>query len=219
MDWSTFIQEEMKQPYFQLLAQYLTEEYRCYSVFPPKEKIFQAFAYTPYDEVKVVLLGQDPYHGEGQAQGLSFSIQKGRKLPPSLQNIYKELYEDLAIEPVSHGELVSWAKQGVLLLNTVLTVRKGEANSHQQKGWETFTDHVLEALNQSEKPIVFLLFGRQALNKRALIDEEKHYVIATPHPSPLSAYRGFFGSHPFSKANQKLADSKRVPIQWQLPEY
>lgn len=219
MNWKTFIEEEEQQPYFKLLNQYLKAEYENYRVFPPRDEIFNAFVYTPFDQVKVVLLGQDPYHGYGQAHGLSFSIANESKLPPSLQNIYKELADDLACFPVTHGYLKNWADQGVLLLNTVLTVREGEANSHRQKGWETFTDHVLSFLNEEKEGLVFLLFGRQALNKQNLIDETKHYIVATPHPSPLSAYRGFFGSHPFSLTNRYLANSKKVPIQWQLPEY
>lgn len=218
MDWQTLIDEERQQPYFQLLEQFLQQEYHTYTIYPPKEDVFNAFKYTPYDQVKVVLLGQDPYHGAHQAHGLSFSVHRGIPLPPSMQNIYQELASDLNVTPVGHGELVSWAKQGVLLLNTVLTVREGQANSHRQKGWEKFTDAVIKSLNQHERPIVYLLFGRSAMNKRALIDESKHFVITTPHPSPLSAYRGFFGSHPFSRANALLADTKSVPIQWQLPQ-
>lgn len=218
MDWKTIIDQERQQPYFQLLEQFLEQEYHTYQIYPPKEEVFNAFRYTPYDKVKVVLLGQDPYHGPNQAHGLSFSVHRGIPLPPSMQNIYQELENDLGIHQVNHGYLVSWAKQGVLLLNTVLTVRQGEANSHRQKGWEKFTDAIITSLNQHSTPIVYLLFGRSAMNKRALIDESKHFVISTPHPSPLSAYRGFFGSHPFSRANMLLADTKSVPIQWQLPD-
>ncbi|MBP2855511.1 uracil-DNA glycosylase, partial [Acinetobacter baumannii] len=173
---------------------------------------------TPYEEVKVVILGQDPYHGENQAHGLSFSVQPGVKIPPSLRNIYKELYDDLGIAPVQHGNLVSWAKQGVLLLNTVLTVREGQAYSHRGKGWERLSDTIIEKLNEREKPIVFILWGKPAQEKIKMIDKSRHIIITSPHPSPLSASRGFFGSKPFSKTNDALLALGEEPIDWQLPE-
>lgn len=218
MNWETFIENERSQPYFRLLEQFLAEEYAIHTIYPAKENVLNAFHYTPYDQVKVVLLGQDPYHGPNQAHGLSFSVQPGVAIPPSLQNIYKEQVADLGIVMPQHGYLVSWAKQGVFLLNTVLTVRAGQAGSHQGHGWEEFTDHVIEVLNQRETSIVYLLFGRHAMAKEALIDTSKHVVITAPHPSPLSAYRGFFGSHVFSRANQALADNGQTPINWELPQ-
>ena len=215
MDWSTIIAKEQQQPYFQQLQQFLQNEYQTYSIYPAQTNIYKAFELTPYDDVKVVLLGQDPYHNPGQAQGLSFSVPKNMPIPPSLQNIYKELATDLGVQPPSHGDLTSWARQGVLLLNTVLTVRERQANSHKGRGWEIFTDHIIEALNEHETPIVYLLFGKQALAKQKLINQSKHYIIHTAHPSPLSAYRGFFGSHPFSRVNQILADTNQSPIDFE----
>lgn len=214
--WHNIIANEMAKPYFQSLKQFLAEEYRTKMIFPPKEHIFEAFACTPYENVKVVLLGQDPYHGRGQAQGLSFSVNESCPVPPSLLNMYKELYNDLGIPISQSGDLHHWAEQGVLLLNTVLTVEEGRANSHQNKGWELFTDHILTSLNQKETSIVFLLFGASAKKKSSLIDKEKHFIITAPHPSPLSAYRGFFDSHPFSRTNEYLANTNQCPIQWEL---
>ena len=180
--------------------------------------IWEAFELTPYNKVKVVILGQDPYHGPDQAHGLSFSVQKGVKLPPSLVNIYKELQDDLGIPIAKHGDLTSWAKQGVFLLNTVLTVRSGEANSHRGKGWELLTDAVIRALNEREEPVVFILWGNASIAKKVFIDTTKHVVITSPHPSPLSSYRGFFGSKPFSKTNEALKSFGMEPIDWRLPE-
>ena len=214
--WEEFIFQEMQQDYFQDLAAFLTKEYASKTIFPPKEHIFEAFKCTPYQKVKVVLLGQDPYHGQGQAQGLSFSVNASVPIPPSLMNMFKELYNDLAIPISNSGDLHPWATQGVLLLNTVLTVEEGKANSHRHYGWEIFTDHVLQALNEKETPIVFLLFGASAQKKEGLIDQTKHFIVKAPHPSPLSAYRGFFNSHPFSKTNEYLANSGQCPIQWEL---
>ncbi|HFS4779879.1 TPA: uracil-DNA glycosylase, partial [Enterococcus faecium] len=187
-------------------------------IHPDMYHIYEALELTPYEEVKVVILGQDPYHGENQAHGLSFSVQPGVKIPPSLRNIYKELYDDLGIAPVQHGNLVSWAKQGVLLLNTVLTVREGQAYSHRGKGWERLTDTIIEKLNEREKPIVFILWGKPAQEKIKMIDKSRHIIITSPHPSPLSASRGFFGSKPFSKTNDALLALGEEPIDWQLPE-
>ena len=180
--------------------------------------IYEALELTPYEKVKVVILGQDPYHGVNQAHGLSFSVQPGVKIPPSLNNIYKELQSDLGISPVKHGNLVSWAKQGVLLLNTVLTVREGQAYSHRDKGWEILTDKIIEKLNEREKPIVFILWGKPAQEKMKMIDKSRHIILTSAHPSPLSAHRGFLGSKPFSKTNDALMALGETPIDWQLPE-
>ncbi len=178
--------------------------------------VFNALHYTPFAEVKVVILGQDPYHGPNQAHGLSFSVQSGVKQPPSLVNIFKELQDDLGITPPNHGCLIDWTKQGVLLLNTVLTVRAGQAHSHRNKGWEHFTDKVITTLNKKSHPIVYILWGNAAQKKKALIDTTKHYIIKAPHPSPLSAYRGFFGSKPFSKTNEHLRNESLKEINWEI---
>lgn len=214
MNWEDIINYELNQPYFQQLQQFLTLEYNNYRIFPEKENIFNAFKLTPYENVKVVLLGQDPYHKLGQAHGLSFSVPRGVPIPPSLQNIYKELYNDLGIKKSNNGDLTLWAKQGVLLLNTVLTVREGQANSHSGQGWEIFTDQIIKSLNNHDTPIVYLLLGKQAMEKQKLIDTNCHYIVSAPHPSPLSAYRGFFGSNIFSKVNEILADNDLVPIEF-----
>lgn len=216
--WQRLLADEFEKEYFQDLFKFIDQEYEAGNVYPPKELIFSAFEHTPYEQVKVVILGQDPYHGAGQSHGLAFSVQKGVKIPPSLRNMYKELASDLAIEPASHGNLTSWADQGVLLLNTVLTVREGEANSHQKQGWERFTDRVIEVLNEREDPIVFVLWGKPAQQKATMIDATKHIIIQSFHPSPLSASRGFFGSKPFSKVNDALISLGKQPIDWQIPE-
>lgn len=216
--WQRLLADEFEKEYFQDLFKFIDQEYEVGNVFPPKELIFSAFEHTPYEQVKVVILGQDPYHGAGQSHGLAFSVQKGVKIPPSLRNMYKELASDLAIEPASHGNLTSWANQGVLLLNTVLTVREGEANSHQKHGWERFTDRVIEVLNEREDPIVFVLWGKPAQQKATMIDATKHIIIQSFHPSPLSASRGFFGSKPFSKVNDALITFGKQPINWEIPE-
>ena len=216
--WQRLLADEFEKEYFQDLFKFIDQEYEAGNVFPPKELIFSAFEHTPYEQVKVVILGQDPYHGAGQSHGLAFSVQIGVKIPPSLRNMYKELANDLAIESASHGNLTSWADQGVLLLNTVLTVREGEANSHQKKGWERFTDRVIEVLNEREDPIVFVLWGKPAQQKATMIDTTKHIIIQSFHPSPLSASRGFFGSKPFSKVNEALISLGKQPIDWQIPE-
>ena len=215
--WQSLFTTEFEQPYFKALAKWVDEEYEQTTVFPAKENLFKAFEQTPYEKVKVVIIGQDPYHGAHQSHGLAFSVQKGVKIPPSLRNIYKELESDLGITPAAHGDLSSWAQQGVLLLNTVLTVREGEANSHRKKGWETFTDHVIAYLNARSTPIVFILWGKPAQAKGAMIDTNKHVIIQSFHPSPLAASRGFFGSRPFSKANQALIQLGQQPIDWQIP--
>lgn len=217
-DWQPILEEASYQPAYQQLKSFLKKEYDQHTVYPAPEHVWQAFEWTPYQKVKVVILGQDPYHGKGQAHGLSFSVRPEVKLPPSLKNIYKELEEDLGIRPVAHGYLKNWAMQGVLLLNTVLTVREGDAHSHQNKGWEQLTDHVIKALNARQEPMVFLLWGKAAQKKQAMIDESRHAVLTTSHPSPLSAYRGFLGSGVFSQTNQLLGDMGYEPINWQLPD-
>lgn len=217
-EWQPIIEEATNTESYQRLRAFLKKEYATHTIYPSMHHIWTAFQWTDYKDVKVVILGQDPYHGEGQAHGLSFSVQPGIAPPPSLKNMYKELEEDLGIQPVSHGFLKSWADQGVFLLNTVLTVRKGAAHSHRDKGWEAVTDFAIASLNQRKEPIVFLLWGAAAQKKRPLIDESKHTVLTAPHPSPLSAYRGFFGSKPFSKTNDRLKASGQDSIDWQLPK-
>ena len=203
-DWAPLLNDEFSKPYYLSLREFLKNEYRTQTIYPSMYDIFNALHYTPFHEVKVVILGQDPYHGPNQAHGLSFSVQKGVPQPPSLVNIFQELKNDLGIDPPNHGCLIDWTKQGVLLLNTVLTVRAGQAHSHRGKGWENFTDRIIEILNEKEHPIVYILWGSAAQSKQKLIDTSKHFIIKSPHPSPLSAYRGFFGSKPFSKANEIL---------------
>lgn len=217
-EWQEVLKDEFEAPYYEKLRQFLKKEYQEQVIFPEMNHIWEAFEWTPYDKVKVVILGQDPYHGPNQAHGLSFSVQPTIKTPPSLVNIYKELQSDLGIPPVNHGYLKAWAEQGVLLLNTVLTVRNGQANSHRGQGWETLTDAVIKKLNDRATPIVFILWGKPSISKLKLIDTTRHAVITAPHPSPLSAYRGFFGSKPFSKTNEALIKFGETPINWQLPE-
>lgn len=217
-DWDEQLKEETEKDYFQELRYKLAKEYKLHKVYPPKEDLFKALKLTPYEDTKVVILGQDPYHGPGQAHGLSFSVKPGVRIPPSLVNIYKELHSDLGVPIPNHGTLVHWAEQGVLLLNTVLTVRDGEANSHKGLGWERFTDAVIEKLNERDKPVVFILWGSHAQKKGAFIDRKKHLVIQTVHPSPLSVHRGFFGSRPFSKANAFLAAHGIKPVDWAIPD-
>ncbi|WP_371807173.1 uracil-DNA glycosylase [Halalkalibacter krulwichiae] len=213
-DWETLIERERKKDYFKALETFLEEESSSHLIYPPKKDRFQALELTPYNETKVVMLGQDPYHGPNQAHGLSFSVKVGEKIPPSLRNIYKELRDDLGCEIPVDGYLVPWAKQGILLLNTVLTVREKEAASHRRKGWETFTDEVIKALNDKVQPVIFVLWGKHAQEKKAMITNPHHYVIESVHPSPLSARRGFFGSKPFSKINQILQDENLGYIDW-----
>ena len=216
-EWDTLLGSEMEKPYYQELRQFLTQEYRTATVYPNQYDIFNALKYTTYSSVRVVILGQDPYHGPNQAHGLSFSVKKGVQPPPSLINIYKEIRDDLGIDNLGrHGELTDWAKQGVLLLNTVLTVRDGEAASHRGKGWEEFTDAAIRILNEQDRPIVFILWGRPAQMKKAMLNNPKHLILEAPHPSPLSSYRGFFGSRPFSKANNFLKQHGIEPIDWQI---
>lgn len=216
--WQDVLADEFKKPYYHSLRDFLKKEYKTQKIHPDMYHIFEALELTPYEKVKVVILGQDPYHGANQAHGLSFSVQPGVKIPPSLNNIYKELQSDLGIKPVNHGNLVSWAKQGVLLLNTVLTVREGQAYSHRGKGWERLTDTIIEKLNEREQPVVFILWGKPAQEKMKMIDRSKHIILTSSHPSPLSAHRGFLGSKPFSKTNDALLALGEQPIDWQLPE-
>lgn len=214
-EWDNYLKDEFTKPYYIELREFLKKEYKERTIYPDMYDIFNAFLYTPYDEVKAVILGQDPYHGEGQAHGLAFSVKDGIKHPPSLMNIFKELNSDLGVQKPISGSLVKWAKNGVLLLNTSLTVRKDMANSHKGKGWEIFTDKAIEALNKSDKPIVFILWGANARSKKSIITNPIHKIIESVHPSPLSASGGFFGSKPFSKANEYLAKYGRE-IDWTL---
>ncbi len=215
-DWDQVLAREMEKPYYKELEQFLDAEYASCTVFPPRDEIFMAFKYTPYDDVKVLLLGQDPYHEAGQAHGMAFSVQKGIKQPPSLVNIFKEIRSDLGIEPppYDNGCLIPWAKSGVLLLNTALTVREHEANSHRGRGWEQLTDAVIEKLNERKTPLVFILWGSNAKSKLPLITNKQHLVIVGMHPSPLSAYRGFFGGKYFSRANEFLVRQGIDPVDW-----
>ncbi len=217
-DWDDILKEEMEQPYFGELMSWLDEEYKEHTVYPPRDLLFQALRLTPYHEVKAVILGQDPYHGAGQAEGLSFSVQPGVKVPPSLRNIYIELKEDIGVPTPSHGSLVSWGKHGVLLLNTALTVREGKPASHRGKGWERFTDTIIRLLNEREQPMVFLLWGNHAAEKEVLINTEHHLVIRSAHPSPFAARKGFFGSRPFSRTNAFLQEHGQQPVDWTIPE-
>jgi uracil-DNA glycosylase len=216
-DWAEILHREMDQPYYQALRAELAVRYRTSAVYPDMHDIFNALHYTGYEETRVVIIGQDPYHGPGQAHGLSFSVRPGVKAPPSLQNIFKELHDDLGCPIPDHGCLVSWAKQGVLLLNNVLTVQAGQAASHQGIGWERFTDAVIAALNERERPAVFILWGRHAQEKAAAIDTSRHYIIASAHPSPFAAHRGFFGSRPFSRTNAYLHNIGSPEIDWRVP--
>lgn len=214
--WKPLVGDELNKPYFENLKVFLEEERRNHTVYPPEKEVFQALQATPYNEVKVMILGQDPYHGEGQAHGLAFSVRPGVKPPPSLVNMFKELRDDIGCPIPDTGYLMPWAEQGVLLLNAVLTVRAHEPNSHKNKGWEKFTDRVIQAVGEKEDRVVFVLWGGYARKKLALIDTGRHAVIESAHPSPLSARNGFFGSRPFSRINQALQEAGREPIDWQL---
>ena len=216
-DWNPILRTELDKPYWRELQHFVHAERQAGLVYPPQEDVFAALHLTPYAEVKVLILGQDPYHGPGQAHGLCFSVRPGVDIPPSLRNIHLELQSDLGIEPPGHGNLEAWARQGVLLLNATLTVRAHRAGSHQGKGWETFTDAVIQAVSDKPEPVVFVLWGSYARRKKALIDTGRHAVIESPHPSPLSAHRGFFGSRPFSRANAALVAAGREPVDWRLP--
>ena len=215
-EWDTLLQDEFQKDYYQQLRAFLTEEYKSGPVYPPKEDIFNALKYTSYSDVKLVILGQDPYHGPGQAHGMCFSVRPGVPMPPSLQNIFKELHDDIGIFPPKTGYLVPWAREGVLLLNTVLTVRDGQPNSHKNQGWEQLTDRIITLLGEREQPIVFLLWGSHARKKKELIHAPQHLILECAHPSPLSAHRGFFGCEHFSKANQFLYDHGIDPVDWNV---
>jgi uracil-DNA glycosylase len=212
-DWTPRLEPAFQAADFVALQQFVQQERTASTVYPSADHVFNAFRLTGYHDVKAVILGQDPYHGPGQAHGLSFSVRAECRLPPSLKNIYKELQSDLSVDQPTQGNLESWARQGVLLLNTVLTVREGEANSHRKRGWENFTDCVIKTLSQREQPVVFLLWGKPAQSKASLI-ADRHIILAAPHPSPLSAYRGFFGSRPFSKTNAALVELGQAPVDW-----
>ncbi len=215
-EWDALLADEIKKDYYLRLREFLKSEYSTRRIYPPMNDIFNALRHTSYSDVKAVILGQDPYHGAGQAHGMCFSVKKGTPPPPSLQNIFKELKADLGIDPPNHGELTAWADSGVLLLNTVLTVREGLANSHKGMGWEQFTDRIIELLNQREQPMVFLLWGGNARSKAGLITNPKHLVLQCAHPSPLSAFNGFFGCRHFSKTNEFLEKNGIEPINWRL---
>lgn len=214
--WSV-LQPEIEAEYFRELSSFVESERSQHEVYPARDKVFAAFDATTYEDVRVLILGQDPYHGAGQAHGLCFSVQRDVKIPPSLRNIYKELANDIGCEVPQHGNLTTWAKQGILLLNTVLTVRANEANSHRKRGWEQFTDSVIRAINEKPEAVVFVLWGAPAQKKKKLIDAERHVVIESAHPSPLSAHRGFLGSRPFSRINEALKESGRGEIDWSIP--
>ncbi len=215
-DWLEPLNPEFRKPYYAELFQFVKEEYAARKVFPPSDDIFNAFHLTPLSEVKAVILGQDPYHNDGQAHGLCFSVKPDVDIPPSLVNIYQELHDDLGCYIPNNGYLTKWAKQGVLMLNTVLTVRAHQANSHRGKGWEEFTDAAIRILNDQDRPIVFILWGSPAQKKAMMLHNPKHLILKAPHPSPLSAYRGFFGSKPFSQTNDFLEKNGLTPIDWQI---
>ena len=214
--WEAALRGEFRKPYYRSLYEKVRQEYETRTVYPPAEDLFQAFALTPLEQVKVVILGQDPYHEPGQAHGLCFSVRPGVEIPPSLVNVFQELKTDLGCAPPESGYLEKWARQGVFLLNTVLTVRAHQAASHRGIGWEQFTDAAIRALNAQDRPLVFMLWGRHAGEKRALLNNPRHLVLTAPHPSPLSAYRGFFGCRHFSRCNEFLAAQGETPIDWQL---
>lgn len=216
--WLEKLGDEFEKPYISALRSFLKKEQEHYKIYPPNDEIFSAFWSTPFDNVRVVILGQDPYHGPGEAHGMSFSVKKGITIPPSLRNIYKELQSDLGIEPPNHGYLMDWAKQGVLLLNTVLTVRHKSANSHKDKGWESLTDRAIKELSDHRENIVFILWGAKAKAKMTLIDTQKHHIISSAHPSPLSAHNGFHGSQPFSKTNSFFRSIGETVIDWSISE-
>jgi uracil-DNA glycosylase len=215
--WAQALSAEFKKPYWQDLQEFVAEERKTQEIFPPENEVYSAFELTPYNDVKVVILGQDPYHDNGQAHGLCFSVKPGIDTPPSLSNMYKELKTDLGCKVPNNGYLVSWAKQGVLMINAVLTVRAHTPNSHKDKGWEKFTDAVIKAVSDRSDPAVFILWGKYAQKKKKLIDESRHVVHEGAHPSPLSAKAGFFGSKPFSKVNDALKTLGKTPIDWQIP--
>lgn len=215
-DWDLILKDEMSKDYFLKLLDFIKKEYQDKTIYPKQTEIFKAFRNTTYKDTKVVILGQDPYHGKNQAEGLSFSVKVGIQKPPSLQNIFKELNSDLNLPIPEHGSLVSWTKKGVLLLNTVLTVEANKPASHKDLGWEKFTDEVIKKINEKDTPVVFILWGNFARSKKSLITNPLHYIIESPHPSPFSAYNGFFGSKPFSKTNTFLISQNLEPIDWEI---
>lgn len=215
--WTPWLKQEWQQPYFVQLAAFIHEAYEYRTVYPPKQQVFAAFENCDIDDIRVVILGQDPYHQKGQAHGMCFSVNPGVQIPPSLVNIFRELQDDIGCYMPNNGYLMPWAKQGVFLLNTVMTVEDSRPRSHAGRGWETFTDHAIQMINSREEPVVFLLWGRDARNKAAMIDRQKHLVLEAAHPSPLSAYHGFFGCRHFSRANDFLAKNGRGTIDWQVP--
>lgn len=217
-DWNPILREELAQPYWAELQAFVADERAHHQVFPPADEVFAALHQTPYRSVRVVILGQDPYHGPGQAHGLCFSVRAGVAVPPSLRNIFTELHDDLGITPPRHGNLDAWTRQGVLLLNTSLTVRAHQAASHHGRGWERFTDQVIRAVNDKPERVVFILWGAAARKKRTLVDTGRHVVLESAHPSPLSARNGFFGSRPFSRANAALVAAGREPVDWRIPD-
>lgn len=216
-DWNPVLRDEFEKPYWAELMAFVQAERQQHEVYPPHDDVFAALHLTALADVKAVILGQDPYHGPGQAHGLCFSVRPGVRVPPSLQNIHKELADDLGVTPPPHGNLEAWARQGVLLLNTTMTVQAHNAASHQGKGWERFTDEVLQRVNEKSDRVVFILWGASARKKKALVDRSRHVVLEAPHPSPLSAHRGFFGTKPFSRTNAALVEAGRTPIDWALP--
>lgn len=217
-DWDNLLENEYQKDYFKELEKFVVDEYNTKTIYPKISEVYNAFRYTSFDEIKVVILGQDPYHGENQAEGLCFSVKKGIQKPPSLNNIFKELRDDLGYSIPKNGSLVSWTKEGVLLLNAVLTVEKDKAASHKGRGWERFTDEVIKIINTKDTPVVFILWGSYARSKKELITNDKHFIIESAHPSPLSAHNGFFGSRPFSKANNFLTECGIAPINWEIKD-
>ena len=215
-DWKNILKDEFDKEYFNDLKKFIEEEYKNKTIYPDYTDLFNALNYTPYENVKVVILGQDPYHGKDQANGLAFSVKEGIKIPPSLRNIFKELNSDLGYKIPLNGDLTKWAKEGVLLLNTSLTVIEAKANSHRNKGWEIFTDEIIKTVNKKTTPVVFILWGNNAIEKEKFIDSSKHLILKAPHPSPLSSYRGFFDSKPFSKTNEFLIKNNLKEIDWDL---
>ena len=217
-DWDSLLKDEYNKDYFKNLEKFVLKEYNAKTIYPKINEVYNAFRYTSFNDIKVVIIGQDPYHGENQAEGLCFSVKKGVKKPPSLVNIFKELHDDLGYAIPKNGSLVSWTKEGVLLLNAVLTVEKDKAASHKGKGWEIFTDEVIKIINKKDTPVVFILWGSYARSKKELITNKKHFIIESAHPSPLSAHNGFFGSRPFSKTNNFLIEQGLKPINWEIKD-
>ncbi len=217
-DWDSLLKDEYNKDYFKDLEKFVLKEYNAKTIYPKINEVYNAFRYTSFNDIKVVIIGQDPYHGENQAEGLCFSVKKGVQKPPSLVNIFKELHDDLGYAIPKNGSLISWTKEGVLLLNAVLTVEKDKAASHKGKGWEIFTDEVIKIINKKDTPVVFILWGSYARSKKELITNKKHFIIESAHPSPLSAHNGFFGSRPFSRTNNFLIEHRLKPINWEIKD-